>query len=328
MPELSYTSLYQFPAENSTIIIIKYSVFSLKLFENGDIIMALTAYIAKKSFFTNLEIIMDNRPIGIFDSGLGGLTAACELSLLMPSEHIIYLGDSANMPYGEKTHEEIIYMSLRDMEFLLGKDVKAVFVACGTATSNALEALREKSPIPVFGVVDAAVSEAVEVTRTGRIGLLATRASIQAGTFEKKLRESDPALHIIPKACPKFASMVEDGLTEKTDPRVRQAADEYLPCLRQAEVDTVILGCTHYPLLADIISEYMGPGVTLISSGAAAARQWAQYLRDNGMQCGERPGHTEYFTTGAASEFARSAKLMLRRDISGELTQIRPFDKT
>lgn len=271
---------------------------------------------------------MDNRPIGIFDSGLGGLTAACELSLLMPSEHIIYLGDSANMPYGEKTHDEIIFMSLRDMSFLLKKGVKALFVACGTATSNALEVLQEKCPIPVLGVVDAGVSEAIEATKTGRIGLLATTATIKTGTFEKKLHENSPSSYVASKACPKFASMVEDGITEKTDPRVRQAADEYLPCLQTADVDTVILGCTHYPLLADIISEYMGPGVTLISSGAAAARQWAKYLRNNRMQCDEsRQGRTEYYTTGAAKEFARSAKHMLGRDISDELTQISPFDK-
>ncbi|NLW64882.1 MAG: glutamate racemase [Clostridiales bacterium] len=270
---------------------------------------------------------MDKRPIGIFDSGLGGLTAVHELMTLMPGEHIIYLGDSANMPYGEKTHEQIVEMSRRDMKFLLSRGVKVIFVACGTATSNALYVLRDESPVPVFGVVEAAVNEALEATRNGRVGLLATRASVAAGTFENMLKRRDPKLLVHAKACPKFATMVEDGIFEKDDERVVAAAEEYLPCLRDAGVDTVILGCTHYPLLADVISEYMGEGVVLISSGAAAARELANYLRENGMQNDNGNGRTEFFTTGDTAAFADKASLMIRRDISSELTLIEPFDK-
>jgi glutamate racemase len=270
---------------------------------------------------------MDNRAIGVFDSGLGGLTAAQELAYLMPDEHIIYLGDSYNMPYGEKSRNEIIEMSRSDLHFLLNKDVKAVFVACGTATSNALDILAEESPVPIFGVVEPAVREAVASTGNGRIGLLATRASVKAGTYERLISRLSPELSVTTRACPKFATMVEDGIFDKNDERVREAVLEYLPPLKLAGVDTVILGCTHYPLLADVISEYMGSDVKLISAGAAAARSLCAYLKENAMTSGKKGSKTEYYTTGQTGCFAYTAKLMLKRDISAELTGIEPFDK-
>ncbi len=270
---------------------------------------------------------MDNRAIGVFDSGLGGLTATQELIKLLPDEHIIYLGDSYNMPYGEKDKSRIIEMSRNDMRFLLNKNVKAVFVACGTATSNALDELIAESPVPVFGVVEPAVYEAINLTKNRKIGLLATRASVEAGTYKKSLQEKAQDICVTAKACPQFATMVEDGIFAKEDERVINAAAEYLPPLKQAGVDTVILGCTHYPLLADIISEYMGDNVRLISAGAAAARKLCSYLRENEMTCEGRMSKTEYFTTGAIENFARTAELMLKHDISPFLTGIEPFDK-
>lgn len=270
---------------------------------------------------------MDNRAIGIFDSGLGGLTAAGELADLLPDEHIIYLGDSFNMPYGEKTREQIIEMSRLDLAFLLKKDVKAVFVACGTATSNALEILKRESTVPVFGVVEAAAAEAAEATKNGKIGLLATTASIKAGTYERLLMQISDKLEITAKACPKFASMVEDGVFDKNDARVHSAAQEYLPPLKEAGVDTVILGCTHYPLLKDVIREFMGQDVRFISAGAAAARSLSAYLRENNLTAEGGTAKTEYYTTGSFSAFASTAQLMLRRDISSHLTKIEPFDK-
>ena len=163
---------------------------------------------------------MDNRAIGVFDSGLGGLTATQELRRLLPDEHIIYLSDSYNFPYGEKSRDRIIEMSLSNMRFLLSQNVKAIFVACGTATSNALEALIKESPVPVFGVVEPAIVEAVKCTENGKIGLLATRASVGAGTYQKLIHEMTPELCVTAKACPKFATMVEDGITDKDDERV------------------------------------------------------------------------------------------------------------
>lgn len=270
---------------------------------------------------------MDNRAIGVFDSGLGGLTATQELSRIFPDERIIYLSDSYNFPYGEKTREEIIEMSRRDLRFLLKKDVKAVFIACGTATSNALDVLMAESPVPVFGVVEPAVCEAISSTKNRKIGLLATRASVQAGTYVRLIHEMSPDISVTAKACPKFATMVEDGIFDKDDERVLKAVSEYLPPLKQAGVDTVILGCTHYPLLADVISEYMGEGVKLISAGAAAARRLCKYLQENDMTCERRAAKIEYFTTGETEPYLRTAALMLKNDISPFLTGIEPFDK-
>lgn len=268
---------------------------------------------------------MDNRPLGVFDSGVGGLTAMQELTELLPNEHIIYLGDSANMPYGEKSAAEIISLSRKDLKFLLERNVKAVFIACGTATVNALEILQKESPVPVFGVVEAAVAEAISATKNGKIGVLATRASINAKTFQTRLKTSNPDVLVEARACPVFATMVEYGIFDKDNSHVRRAADEYLPPLKKAGVDTVILGCTHYPLLSEVIHEYVGEDVHLISSGAAAARQVFQYLRQNGHRAGEREQKLEYFTTGDRDVFLRSASFMLKRDISRQLTQIPPL---
>ncbi|MFB0921540.1 MAG: glutamate racemase [Oscillospiraceae bacterium] len=270
---------------------------------------------------------MDNRAIGVFDSGLGGLTATQELSGLLPDERIIYLSDSYNFPYGEKTREQIIELSRRDLRFLLEHDVKAVFVACGTATSNALEVLRAESPVPVFGVVESAVREALEMTENQKIGLLATTASVGAGTYQRLIREKSPSIEVTAKACPKFATMVEDGVFDKEDKRVIDAVAEYLPPLREAGVDTVILGCTHYPLLAEVISEYMGEGVKFISAGAAAARSICLYLCENGFTSKSGTGKAEYYTTGSSEKFAATAELMLKRDISPYLKGIEPFDR-
>lgn len=268
---------------------------------------------------------MNNNPIGVFDSGIGGLTAMQELTTLLPNEHIIYLGDSHNMPYGEKTRDEIAAFSRRSLELLLRRGVKAVFVACGTATVNALDILKKESPVPVFGVVEPAVEEALAVTENGRIGVLATRASIKAQAFQRRLTERRSDIIIEARACPVFATMVEYGIFDKDDERVRRAAREYLPPLREARVDTVILGCTHYPLLSEVIKEYVGEDVKLISSGAAAARSLAACLEKNGMTAGANARKLEFFTTGAAESFAKSAFFMLRRDISGELTAIEPL---
>lgn len=269
---------------------------------------------------------MDNRPIGVFDSGLGGLTAAAELAALLPDEHIVYLGDSHNMPYGEKSHERIVEMAQHDLRFMLEKSVKTVFVACGTVTTNALDILVEQSEVPVFGVVDAAVREALAATENGKIGVLATSASIASGAFSRKIAELAPDVNVTQQACPRFASMIENGIFGKDDPRVIEAAAEYFPPLIAAGVDTVILGCTHYPLLHDIIAQHMG-GVKQISSGAAAARSIAAHLTSQGLTAQSGGGGTEYYTTGDRDSFAHTARLMLGRDISAELCAIAPFDK-
>lgn len=268
---------------------------------------------------------MDNRAIGVFDSGIGGVTATCELEELMPNEKIIFLGDSYNMPYGEKSADDIKKLSCWDADFLLGKNVKAIFVACGTATSNALTALRERCSVPVIGVVEPAVKEALGATKNGKIGLLATEATVSSGAFCRTLAELDPKTELTVKACPKFVTMVEQGIFDKNDERVRAAVWEYLPDLKSAGVDTVILGCTHYPLLSDVIKQFMGENVRLISSGAAAARSLRALLIEKNI-CGEHQNpKTEFYTTGGRPHFAGTAACILKRDISESLRQIPPL---
>lgn len=268
---------------------------------------------------------MDNRPIGVFDSGIGGVTATLELERLMPREKIVFLGDSHNMPYGEKTAEEIRRMSQWDADFLLQKGVKAIFIACGTATTNALEELRKSCPVPVLGVVEPAVSEAARTTKNRRVGLLATRASVLSGVFQRLMSGTAPDIEMTVQACPKFVTMVEQGIFDKNDPRVQSAVAKYLPTLRSAGVDTVILGCTHYPLLSDVITEYMGRDAALISAGAAAARSLSALLLSQGLEGAWDTPETEFYTTGEASHFAETAGCILGRDISGCTSQIDPL---
>ncbi|MDR0951683.1 MAG: glutamate racemase [Oscillospiraceae bacterium] len=276
---------------------------------------------------------MDDRAIGVFDSGVGGLTALRELTEQLPREHIIYLGDSYNMPYGEKTREEIVGLSRKNLGFLLRRGVKAVLVACGSATVNALDVLEKESPVPILGVVAPAVEEAARLTRNNCIGVLATRASIRTHAFRDAILERRGSFAVVSRACPVFATMVEYGIYDPEDERIRAAALEYLPPIRKAGADTIILGCTHYPLLSEVIKKYVGADnrlisggqVRLVSSGAAAARQLARFIRENGLECARDNHRLEYFTTGQAEDFARSAGYMLQRDISGQLTAIDPL---
>jgi glutamate racemase len=276
---------------------------------------------------------MDDRALGVFDSGVGGLTAMRELTDLLPREHIIYLGDSYNMPYGEKTREEIVGFSRKNLEFLLSRGVKAVLVACGSATVNALDVLEKESPVPIFGVVTPAVKEAARLTKNNCIGVLATRASIRTHAFRDAILERNPAFAVVSRACPVFATMVEYGIYDPDDERIRATALEYLPPIRAAGADTIILGCTHYPLLSEVIRKYVGADnrlmsggqVRLVSSGAAAARQLARFIRENDMECSRDNHALEYYTTGDAAGFARSAGYMLQHDITGQLTALSPL---
>ena len=182
-----------------------------------------------------------------------------------------------------------------------------------------METLQKESPVPVFGVIDASVKVAVSQCKNGKLGLLATRAGIASGAFQKKIREAAPKINLTDVPCPKFAAMVEHGLFERRDPVVREAAEEYLPALKEAGVDTVILGCTHYPLLREVISEYIGGDVKLIDAGASAAASLEKYLMDHGMCAEKREAVAEYYTTGDRETFAKTACVMLKRDISQRL---------
>lgn len=266
---------------------------------------------------------MDNRPIGVFDSGLGGLTAVRELERQMPNEALIYFGDTGRVPYGGRSHETIIRYARQDVAFLRTFDLKAIVVACGTVSSTALTELQAEQDIPVFGVVEPAARQAVEVTRNGNIGLIATRATIRTQAYEREIARLDPAARVHPLACPLFVPLVENGRTRPGDIVIETVAAEYLGQLKDAGVDTLVLGCTHYPLLREVIGAFMGPEVTLVDSGAAVAQQVCAHLRHSGGAAGaDRSGCDRWYVSDTTDGFSELASRFLGRPVTEQVERI------
>ncbi|MCL2827273.1 MAG: glutamate racemase [Oscillospiraceae bacterium] len=264
----------------------------------------------------------DNRPIGVFDSGLGGLTAVATLMALLPGEDICYLGDTGRVPYGGRSRETIIEYVRQDIEFLLGQEIKAIVVACGTGSAVALDQLRDQYPVPIYGVLESAVEAAIQRTATGRIGIIGTEATIASGAYERLLG-ANGEFQLISRACPLFVPLVENGRIHPGDVVIETVVAEYLAPFAEGEVDTLILGCTHYPLLERVISRFLGPGVTLVSSGAAAAEFVAQTLAEQGLLAADRAaGSHRYFVTDRVAGFERLASLFLQQNVSGKVEKI------
>ena len=261
---------------------------------------------------------MDPRPIGIFDSGLGGLTAAKALEKILPGENLIYFGDSANAPYGVRSSAELERMATANAAFLASFDVKAVLVACGTVSSTVIGRVREKFSFPLFGVVDAPCRAASALTKTGRVAVAATEASIRSGAFARALKAQNPALEVFPKACQSLVSTVEAGHFSAGDPIAEAAVAAELEPIRAFCPDTLMLGCTHFPLLHDAIAAYMGPGVALVN----VSEETAKALRDDLIEhdlCSDREiGDRRWFTSGSTEEFARYAGLFLGHAVTPE----------
>lgn len=258
---------------------------------------------------------MDQRPIGVFDSGLGGLTAVRQLRRLLPSEHIIYFGDTARVPYGNRGRETLLKYARQDVRFLRSFDLKAILIACGTVSTNCLAELRAENDIPILGVVEPAVRQAAAVTRGGRVGVIATRASIGSGAYGRAFTEIDPSLRVTELACPLFVPLVEEGRFRTGDVVIETVAREYLAPLRQAGVDTLVLGCTHYPLLSEVIADIMGPAVALVDVGAEAAAALKELLAAQDGLAQPGPGRAEYYTSDQAADFQRLASLFLGEDV-------------
>ncbi len=265
---------------------------------------------------------MNQRPIGVFDSGLGGLTAVRQLRRLMPSENIIYFGDTARVPYGNRGRETLLKYARQDLAFLRSFDLKAVVVACGTVSSNCLEELQAESDIPIIGVVEPAVQQAAALSQARRVGLVATRASVDSGAYERAFRQLDPALSVCSLACPLFVPLVEEGRCRPGDTVIETVAEEYLSPLRERGIDTLVLGCTHYPLLADVIGNTMGPGVALVDAGAESARACRDLLTRCDALANRPEGAASYYTSDRAGNFQRLAALFLGGDDAGQVQQI------
>ncbi len=267
------------------------------------------------------------RPVGVFDSGLGGLTALREIRDVLPNEKIVYFGDTGRVPYGTRSHETICKYAMQDMRFLLAEaDVKAVAVACGTVSANALDMLSEAFSVPVVGVIHPAAQAAAGATKNGRIGIIATPSTIASGAYEGALRAIDPHLSLYSAACALFVPLVENGFTDPLDPIPLAVAERYLAPLRASDIDTLILGCTHYPLLAPVIARTL-PSVTLIDSGACVAHALKDLLTEGDLRA---PAHTvgdaAYYVSDRPQGFARAAADFLRLPPDAPLPEVTHID--
>lgn len=258
---------------------------------------------------------MDNRPIGVFDSGLGGLTAVAEIRSILPSENIIYFGDTSRVPYGGRSKEILLKYARQDVAFLRSFDIKAIVVACGTVSTNALPDLIAESELPMLGVVEPACRRAVKMTRNKKVGMIATAASVRSGCYERTLHAIDPAVEVVTKACPLFVPLVENGRCSRGDIVVETVAREYLQSMKEAGVDTLILGCTHYPLLTEVIGDVMGPEVTLINAGAEAAWELKRTLTAADALASGTEGETALYASDRPGDFGELAARFLRRDV-------------
>lgn len=266
----------------------------------------------------------DNRPIGVFDSGLGGLTAFKELRRLFPREDIVYFGDTGRVPYGTKSREIIRRYARQDVEFLLQHQVKMVIAACGTVSANISPDFANSIPVPFTGVVSHACAAACAATRRGHIGVAATPATIRSAAYEKELKSLSPQIKVSSIPCGLFVPLVENGFIQRDDPIALLTVERYLAPMRSSGVDVLILGCTHYPLLADIIGEFMGPEVTLIDSGKAAAEYARRFLTEQAMLAApdKGPGENRFFVSDSIEGFSKVAEIFLGETIRGEVKQV------
>lgn len=234
---------------------------------------------------------MNATPLGVFDSGIGGLTVARALFERLPWESVIYFGDTARVPYGPKSPETVRRYSREILAYLLHRGVKTVVVACNTSTAHALDHLRAHAPVPVVGVIDPGARAAVAATASGRIGVIGTAGTIASGAYERAIKALRPDATVVSQACPLFVPLVEEGWFDH--PATALVAREYLQPLERAQVDVLVLGCTHYPLLKSLLAQVLGPGVRLIDSAEETANAVCQELETAGMlaPAGGQPTH-------------------------------------
>lgn len=260
--------------------------------------------------------------IGIFDSGLGGLSALKEVRRLLPHEDIVYFGDTGRVPYGTRSKETIIKYCLQDLKFLRSRGVDAVMVACGTASSNALDALRMNAPdLPIVGVIDSGARAAARVTKNKIVGIAGTPSTIGSGAFEKKLHELDGGISAISAPCPLFVPLVENGFVEDDDEITLLTVKRHLSPIIESGADTLVLGCTHYPIIAGAISKVL-PDVNLINVGAAAAEELHDIISAQRQADESHIGTVKYFVSDEPTGFERVASIFLGEEIRDTVTRI------
>lgn len=264
-----------------------------------------------KSYFNNLR----NAPIGMFDSGIGGLTVLTEIKTILPEENITYFGDIARTPYGSKSAEVVKRFAFEITQFLLCQNVKIVIIACNSASAVAAEALESEFNLPIIDVINPACEEAIRITKSGKVGIIGTEVTINSNIYPRKIYSLDDKIKVSSVTCPLFVPLVEEGWMDTEITRL--VAQQYLKPMVEIGVDTLILGCTHYPLLKKVIQEVMGEGVVLIDSGMAVAKKVANTLESQSLlRESKEGGNFKFFVTDApSSKLAVISKQLLNEDV-------------
>ena len=247
--------------------------------------------------------------IGVFDSGIVGLTVLQKIIELLPKENTIYLGDTARAPYGTKSVETVLRYSFENSEFLVEKGVKLVVVACNTSTAIALDRLRSSLEVPVIGVIEPGATKALDVTKNKKIGVIGTEATIQSGAYTKALRAKDLKVEVYSRACPLFVPLVEEGWTDNAV--VEMTVKVYLGSLKQSGIDTLILGCTHYPLLKKAVRKFLGDTVCLVDSAEEIAKEVGSVLKKDSLARKNGGGSHSFFVTDAPDRFVKVGQRFL-----------------
>ena len=260
-----------------------------------------------------------NKPIGVFDSGLGGLTVLKELKKLLPDEDFVYFGDTGRVPYGTKSVETILKYAKEDQAFLQSKDVKMIIAACGTVSSLTLENKPDHN-IPYFEMITPAVNMALGTTKTGKVGVIGTNATVKSEAHKNMLTKNNNELNVTAAACPLFVPLVENGVIDKNDEIVKSVIARHLKPIKDAGCDTLILGCTHYPILADAIGEYL-KDTALINPGVALAKMVKEYLIKNDM-LNDKGGNISYFVSDRPYSFKKQIQILLNEEDVGWVEEI------
>ena len=257
---------------------------------------------------------MNRRPIGVFDSGIGGLTVVRALLQRLPHESLVYFGDTARVPYGNKSPETVRRYSREILDFLLARDVKLVVVACNTASAHALAELTRVSPVPVEGVIEPGARAAVRASRSGRIGVIGTAGTVASGAYRKAIEALDGGVEITSQACPLFVPLVEEGWLDHTATRL--VAEAYLAPLRSHAIDTLVLGCTHYPLLKPLLAGLLGPAITLIDSADETAAAVARRLAASTLHAPRAvEGRAHFVVSDDPKRFVKVGKMFLGESV-------------
>lgn len=258
---------------------------------------------------------LTNRPIGIFDSGIGGLTVLKEILRVLPHENTIYLGDTARVPYGIRSPETVIRYSFENTKFLSFKDIKILVIACNTASSVSLDAIKSRVSIPVIGVIEPGAKAAAKATMSKKIGVIGTEATIKSTAYTKAIKAIDEQVEVFGLACPLFVPLVEEGWTEGHIAEI--IAGKYLADLKGKDIDTIVLGCTHYPLLKKVIAEVMGSGIRLIDSAVEISQEIRGILENLGIKRDKKsPAFREYYVTDSPERFLKVGEQFLGQQIA------------